>query len=148
MCLRQKVKRKRKSQSAQWFPQVVKEGQCRNYTIILGPLEDSRSVLKENKRVEWSTWISWMDITEQGKVMLELTLTITVSTPSGNTYLKYYLRADEKEKRKGEVWGIMWLFPKQCKTETHQLPFFAKKKKIRNTQPVLCCCLFLKHLVP
>lgn len=35
------------------------------------------------------TWMSWTDITEQGKVMSELTLTITVSTPSGKTYLKY-----------------------------------------------------------
>lgn len=36
------------------------------------------------------TWISWMDITVQGKFMSELTLTITVSTPSGKTYLKYW----------------------------------------------------------
>ena len=35
------------------------------------------------------TWMSWMDMTEQGKVISELTLTITVSTPSGKLYLKY-----------------------------------------------------------
>lgn len=36
------------------------------------------------------TWMSWMDMTEQGKFISELTLTTTVSTPSGKTYLKYW----------------------------------------------------------
>lgn len=31
-----------------------------------------------------------METTEQGKAMREVTFTITESTPSGNTYLKYY----------------------------------------------------------
>lgn len=41
------------------------------------------------RRPQRCTWMSWMDMTEQGKVMSELTLTMTVSTPSGKTYLKY-----------------------------------------------------------
>lgn len=44
------------------------------------------------------TWMSWTDITEQGKFMSELTLTITVSTPSGKTYLKYWKKGEEKDK--------------------------------------------------
>lgn len=35
------------------------------------------------------TRTSWMEMTEQGKAFLEVTLTITESTPSGNSYLKY-----------------------------------------------------------
>lgn len=31
-----------------------------------------------------------MEMTEQGKALLEVTLTITESTPSGNSYLKYW----------------------------------------------------------
>lgn len=42
-----------------------------------------------------------MDITEQGKVISELTLTITVSTPSGKTYLKYCERGEDKEEEGG-----------------------------------------------
>lgn len=30
-----------------------------------------------------------MEMTEQGKALLEVTLTMTESTPSGNSYLKY-----------------------------------------------------------
>lgn len=33
--------------------------------------------------------MSWMEMTEQGKAMAEVTFTITESTPSGNSYLKY-----------------------------------------------------------
>lgn len=31
-----------------------------------------------------------MEMTEQGKAMAEVTFTITESTPSGNSYLKYW----------------------------------------------------------
>lgn len=43
------------------------------------------------------TWMSWMDMTEQGKFMSELTLTTTVSTPSGKTYLKYWEKRQRTE---------------------------------------------------
>lgn len=35
------------------------------------------------------TRMSWMEMTEQGKAMAEVTFTITEFTSSGNTYLKY-----------------------------------------------------------
>lgn len=35
------------------------------------------------------TRMSWMEMTEQGKAMAEVTFTITESTSSGNSYLKY-----------------------------------------------------------
>lgn len=35
------------------------------------------------------TRTSWIEMTEQGKALFEVTLTITESTPSGNSYLKY-----------------------------------------------------------
>lgn len=36
------------------------------------------------------TRMSWMEMTEHGKAMADVTFTITESTPSGNSYLKYW----------------------------------------------------------
>lgn len=53
--------------------------------------------------------MSWMDMTEQGKIISELTLTITVSTPSGKWYLKYWEEGREEDDDDDDDSGREWL---------------------------------------
>lgn len=70
------------------------------------------------------TWMSWMDITVQGKFMSELTLTITVSTPSGKTYLKYWEKGQERVRGKKDQ--------------------LLQREQLEHTQP-FCCFLSTVH---
>lgn len=73
----------------------------------------------------YSTWMSWMDMTEQGKVMSELTLTTTVSTPSGKTYLKYWEKGKETEEDNERHCGWSTLSGMQYTvTVAEQVPVF------------------------